>query len=169
MHATFDRKWPDVEAPARIAMTLSSPTATPDLSWRWGALLLEHAKAQQRKAGAPASVLTQWIADTTNPANRREIAYWVGQTLFARGGLRTAQASLNKVLTEPGAATSHEQLWRLAALEGVVERSLVPSASDTASIRLAFRELQALKTAWTSHAAAYLARPDLTVLQKKLQ
>ena len=159
MHATFERRWKDVGPQAQIAMTLPGSLKAPDLSWRWGSLLLEHAKAQQGKPGAPTSALTQWIADTTNPATRREIAYWVGQTLVARGDLRTAQAILGKVLAEPGAAASHQQLWRVAALAGVVEKSLVPSTGDSVSIRLAFRELQALKTAWTSHAAAYLYVP----------
>ena len=169
MRATFERNWVDVEREAAMAMALSSPAAKPDTNWRWGAVLLEHAKAQQRRPGQPASVLTQWIADTTNAVTRREFAYWVGQTLVARGDARTAQEILGKVLTEPGAAESHEQLWRVAALAGVVERTLVPSARDSASIQIAFRELQALKTAWASHAAAYLVRPDLAVLQKKLQ
>jgi hypothetical protein len=169
MRATFERNWVDVERQAALAMTLASPATKPDTNWRWGAVLLEHAKAQQRSPGQPASVLTQWIADTTNPVTRREFAYWVGQTLVARGDVRTAQGILDKVLAEPGAAESHEQRWRVAALAGIVERTLVPSARDSASIRLAFRELQALKTAWTSHAAAYLVRPDLAVLQKKLQ
>ena len=75
MHATFDRRWKDVGPQAAIAMTLPNPASKPDSAWRWGSVLLEHAKAQQGRPGAPASILTQWIADTRDPEERREIAY----------------------------------------------------------------------------------------------
>jgi tetratricopeptide (TPR) repeat protein len=168
LRATTARRWRDVESFAQQAMLLKT-SEKPDTSWRWGAVLLEHARAQLGTSRLPASEMATWMEETTARAVRREVGYWVAQTLVARRQFDEARQLSTAMLAEPGIKGNSELQWRLSALTGLLDQNVTQRGGGSASIRAALREIETLKAAWLTHADGYFARPDLAELRQRLR
>jgi tetratricopeptide (TPR) repeat protein len=167
MRASIERRWRDVEPFAKVAMDLEDGKA-PDASWRWGAVLLEHSRANQGTSRLPAAALTKWMDESSSKALRREVAFWVAQTFVARREFDEARRLADSLLAEPGIQGNGELQWRLRALAAFAAPG--QPGADHASMRAAaLQEIQALKAAWSAHADGYFARPDLAPLRQRLQ
>ena len=96
---------------------MPEPSARPDTNSRWGSVLLEHALAQQQMSRLPAGSILSWVEQTSSRVTRREMAYWVAQTLAARGEHeRGGDGIATAIAAEPAAAANAELRWRMVAL-----------------------------------------------------
>ena len=140
----------------------------PDASWRWGAVLLEHSGAHLGTSRLSAAALTKWMDESSSKALRREVGFWVAQTLVARREFDEAQRLAGALLEETAIRGNDELQWRLRALAAFAGPG--QPGADHASMRAAaLQEIQALKAAWSAHADGYFARPDLAPLRQRLQ
>jgi len=170
MRASIDRKWVLVAPFATQASAGYRAGDPPDENYLWGRILAEHALAQQGHSRSPLDVITGWMDKETDRSTRRDMAYWVAQTLLARGEHQRALSVAVAARDDPAASGNREQHWRMAVVAGLASQILTKRSVEGASIRAeVLREIDALKAAWPTQAAVYFARPDLALLCRQLQ
>jgi tetratricopeptide (TPR) repeat protein len=170
MLASIQRKWAHVAPFAAQAVALPKPDDPPDESFLWGSILAEHARAQQGRSRAPIDTISNWLEQTKDLSTRRDMTYWVVQTLLARSEHQAAFTMAVAARDTPAVADNLEHRWRMAALAAIAGKSLSGQGIDSAALRAdALRATEALKTAWSTQAAAYFERPDLALLLRQMQ
>jgi tetratricopeptide (TPR) repeat protein/predicted Ser/Thr protein kinase len=161
---TVERRFQDVIAANLIptTWTASSPDAGTLLYTR---LLVEHARAAIGQSKESTAAIAAWLDQADSPEFRRQLTFWVADTLLARGDRERAYALATAALAGPGGQQNIELRWRLEAVAGLAGRT--GTANGGASISSQARaDLQRLSDVWLSDAPAYLARPDLTELRR---
>jgi tetratricopeptide (TPR) repeat protein/predicted Ser/Thr protein kinase len=162
--ASVERQFRDVIAGTEIPATWtpSSPDAPTLLYAR---VLLEHARAAIGETKESTTAIAGSLDQASSPEARRQLAFWVADTLLARGDKERANALATAALAEAGGQQNLELRWRLEAIAGLAGRAV--NASGGASISSQARaDLQRLSDLWLSDASAYLARPDLVELRR---
>jgi tetratricopeptide (TPR) repeat protein len=171
MRACIEERFREVESWAGRAK--EGQASKPDENYRWGQVLHEYARARLRSSREAASVMVGWLNDVSDRPVRREMSYWVVQTLLARGFRDEAGRLALATWQDKVAAGNAELRWRLGALIYLThnpDKLLTQFDADGATMRAgALREIQSLKAAWPSHADRYLARPDLALLYQRLR
>jgi tetratricopeptide (TPR) repeat protein len=162
--ACTERRFAGVEAQANAAGAGSTDSATS----LFATVLREHARAESGSSRAAPSLIAGWAQMPTSAVNRRELSYWIGQTLLVRREAALAYSVASAALAEPGTQGNSELGWRLAGVAALAARrraALTDGASMSARANTAIQQLTA---AWQAHADAYFARPDLRALRNAL-
>jgi hypothetical protein len=129
-----------------------------------------HAKAMAEYALARRGIsrtdirdLASWPAQATSAGARRDVAYWVAQTLLLRKAPAPAAEVAQAALADLGTSTKPEMRWQLASVAALAlaQLDLPESATMRASANAALEELR--KTWDPTSLASYLARADLAV------
>lgn len=144
---------------------LPSPSASDDTPLLIR-VLAEHARTELGKSGASTMAIRGWPAAAHFPAVRREIAFWVADTLIRRGDRQGALTVVQAALGEPGGQGNVELRWRLEALAAEAGSSAKDNASMSAHARA---DLQRLGEQWGGALSTYLTRPDLQELHRTVQ
>jgi tetratricopeptide (TPR) repeat protein/predicted Ser/Thr protein kinase len=161
---SVDRRFQDVIAttPIPAAWAASSPDAGTLLYAR---VLVEHARAAIGQSKESTAAIAAWLDQADSAEFRRQLTFWVADTLLARGDSRRAYALATAALAEPGGQPNVELRWRLEAVAAQAGHTVMPQGSASISSQ-ARGDLQRLSDLWPSEAPAYLARPDLTELRR---
>jgi hypothetical protein len=154
-------------AAAALPAALSTPPAAPGVDGvsLFSRVLAEHARAELGESQIAAAEIARWPGYTTDRVLSRELTYWVGDTLIARGAARSAYALVSAALAAPGGQGNFELRWRL---EATAARA-VPDAAPIDGASMASRaraDLQRLSDLWRGDATSHLARPDLAALRR---
>lgn len=134
----------------------------------YATVLREFARANLRTSKEPLAVIAAWVDIPSTPAIRREIAYWVGQTLLVRRGFEQALSMLSPILDQSATGKNLEASWRLAGLAALANDRLAKKSEAAALSTRATAAIKQLEAAWASSASQYFARPDLQALRKLL-
>jgi serine/threonine protein kinase len=154
---------------ANVVATLSSnplPPGASDETTLFARVLLEHARAELGSHTADPATVTHWLTEANSPQIRRELAYWVADTLIALGDRMGAEAVAGAALAEPGGQENLELRWRLEAVSARAGSTTGGGASMPSGARSL---LQRLQDQWGAAMTDYLARPDLRELRRALQ
>jgi hypothetical protein len=165
--ATVERRFQDVivATPVPATWTASSPDAGTLLYAR---VLAEHARAAIGEGKESTAAIAGWLDQASSPEARRQLLFWVADTLLARGDKERAYVLTMAALAEAGGQQNVELRWRLEAVAGLAGRTLTANGSASISSK-ARADLQRLSDLWLSDAPAYLARPDLTELRRTVR
>jgi tetratricopeptide (TPR) repeat protein/predicted Ser/Thr protein kinase len=159
----------EVEAAATPAF-VSAAGAMDDASLT-ATVLTEHARARMGRSRAAPGDIAAWPARASTPALGRELAYWVGRTLFERKAFDRAFQVTHGAWSAAPAKNNLELRWRLAALaaQALDGAPGAPGGPTSATMRtLAREDLQVLLKQWAAHGPAYASRPDVAGLRKGL-
>jgi tetratricopeptide (TPR) repeat protein len=165
LQASVQGRFGDVEA---LALSVAGGDAPrPGDTALVARVLVEHARARLGRSRADVAVIAGWPGQATSPATGRELAYWVAETLLARGRADLARRVSSEALSAPAAGTNLELRWRLAAVAAKAGGG--PSDSTDASMRTDARtDLQSLLTQWAAQGQSYASRADVAALRKGL-
>jgi hypothetical protein len=132
-------------------------------------VLTEHALAHQGQSRESAALIAGWPLATPLPVLRRELSYWVADTLLARKDYRAAFDVAFAAWSDAGGAANHELRWRLASVALLALRGL-PAVPNGATIPPSFKpDLDQLAGEWGPAAVElYFRRPDLAALRRKV-
>jgi hypothetical protein len=134
----------------------------------YATVLREFARASLHTSKEPLEAIAAWATLPSTPFSRRELAYWVGQTLLARRGFEQALSMLGPILDQGATGKNLEASWRLAGLAALANERLAKKPEAAALATRATTAIKQLETAWSAGAAQYFARPDLQALRKLL-
>jgi tetratricopeptide (TPR) repeat protein/predicted Ser/Thr protein kinase len=181
LRASVDRRFKDVVALVPSAATASTgpatstgatgsgrPTSSEEDTALFARVLAEHARAELGQSRVPVAALSHWPEETSSPVLRRELAYWVADTLVARGDEGQAAIVAAPALSAVGGQDNLEWRWRLEAAVSRGRHDAVAADGATMASH-ASADLQRLSDLWRGAATAYLARPDLVELRRSLQ
>jgi len=157
--ASVDRRF------SEVAASTTAPAPDMDDVALFTCVLVEHARAELGESRIAVREIARWPGYTKDPVLSRELAYWVGDTLIARGDGQSADAIVSGALAAPGGQGNLELRWRLeaTAARAVPAAALIDGASMASRARA---DLQRLSDLWRGDATPYLARPDLTALRR---
>lgn len=165
LQATMQGRFGQVEALALPVAGADAPR--PGDTALVARVLVEHARARLGRSRADVTVMAGWPGLAASPATGRELAYWVAETLLARGRADLARRVSSDAWSAPAAGNNLELRWRLAAVAAKAGGG--PPGSTDASMRTAARtDLQSLLTQWAVHGQAYSSRADVAALRKGL-
>jgi tetratricopeptide (TPR) repeat protein len=174
LQAATERRWDEVGRRAAVVLRVGAPApkgedANMTRAQRLAKVLAEHALAQIGRSRLDPSIIAKWPEGAAVPGDRREFAYWTGQTLLLRGEVALANQVLTAVMKDPILARNHELAWRLAAVAAESTRR-GPTPGSGASIAAESRSsVEQIKAAWAGAAVSYFGRPDLAALMKFVQ
>jgi tetratricopeptide (TPR) repeat protein len=162
--AAIQQRFAEVERFAAAAAP--APGEPVDDTARWAAALAEYARAQLGTSRTDTAVIATWPAAASTPAARREISYWVAQTLLARRAPAQAYAVAADAWAAPAVRGNVELRWRLAAVAAQAVRAGAAGPDGASRPARAGEDLRQLMAAWPGAAVAYLERPDLAALRR---
>ena len=76
-------------------------------------VLAEHARTQLGSGRTSPAIIARWASESSSPTARRQISYWVAQTLLARREPAMAYAIATEALAAPATRGNSELRWRL--------------------------------------------------------
>jgi tetratricopeptide (TPR) repeat protein len=166
--ASIDQQWPTAERFASTAYADSKSAAHVD-DVTYARVLAEHARARQGKSRTAIAAIEASPDTCQSPAVRRQVAYWVAQTLLAREAWPRAYAVAREAWAAPGARDNSELRWRLAALAALASRRGVFDNESASMPAHSEEDLRQLRVRLGDSAASYLDRPDLAALLTALR
>jgi serine/threonine protein kinase len=155
------------EVPALAAIAIGEPSNTPSGAALVATALREYALADRKQRTMSIAELTTLVESASSPVNRGEVAYWVAQTLLSQQQPAAAQNVLARAAA-PAVDHNIELRWRLDAVNALAAGYLHPNNNDASISTRVDGDLRQLSAAWATHAASYLARPDLKALIRKV-
>lgn len=160
LQAATEGRFADAGRYAQLARVAKD--GKPDTNDLFGRVLGEYASARSGQAKTPSVVLTDWLKEAASPETRRELSYWVAQTLRARGEHVQAHELAKAAWSDPANQSNPELRWRLAA---VAILSVPAQIGATIPPRSAEEDVQKLKALWPGYdPTAYFNRADLKAL-----
>ena len=115
----------------------------------------------------------QTVVSTTGPnvktASARELRYWEALTAVAQKDYARALLLTDAALSVPAVFSNTELRWRLEAVSSSASQRLQQGTNNGATMRArATTDFDNLRSAWTTVAPTYFARPDLVALRQRL-
>jgi tetratricopeptide (TPR) repeat protein len=161
--ACTDLRFVDVEPLANAAGAGATDKATA----LYATVLREYSRARLGTSRTPPQAIADWARASSSAVTRRELSYWIAQTLLARGQHALAYSAASAALAEPGAQGNAELGWRLAAVAALAAKGRAASTDGASMSARASTNVRDLTAAWgAAHADMYFARPDLQALRK---
>jgi tetratricopeptide (TPR) repeat protein len=162
--ASTTGRFADVEAAAREA--IGPQSEKPDSIALFALVLREHALAQLGRSHELPAQIAARLTGTSSAATRRDLAYWVADTLLLRKDPTLALSVLSAELASPVLKDNLELRWRLNALADRAVRAGAKPAQAVNYKALADDDVRRLIADWAGDATAYFARTDLAVLRQ---
>lgn len=158
------RRFSDVESQATLA--IGPPSDTPDGTALFALVLREHARAQLGRSRATLETIVGWLALTQSLANRRELSYWVAQTILARRDPNLALSIASAEFEKPVLKANIELRWRLSAIADRAIRAGATPGTSANYKAVSDDDVRRVIAELAGDATAYFARPDLAALRE---
>ena len=167
LRAATEERFADVETLAAGARPADA--AKPDNTWTHAQVLAEWARAALGQSRTAVAVIADWPSSVSSPPLRRELSYWVGLTVLARGDRATARRVVDTVIADPAGQRNVELRWRLRAVSGLAAADGPVAVTGASNRRASEDDLARLLAAWPQDGPAYAARPDAVTLRGRLK
>jgi tetratricopeptide (TPR) repeat protein len=157
-------RFADAEAAAREA--IGPPSDKPDGTAIYALVLREHALAHVGRSREQPVQIAARLTGVSAAAIRRDLAYWVADTLLLRKDPTLALSVVTAELASPVLKDNVELRWRLNALADRAVRAGATPAQTVNYKAAADDDVRGLIAEWAGDATAYFARTDLAVLRQ---
>jgi tetratricopeptide (TPR) repeat protein len=170
LQASIEQRWNDAQRSADAAAAVyrtAGPAPTDNTIFT--AALAEHARARLARGTVETASLVRSLDGCQSAGTKREISYWIAQTLLARKAWNEAYAVSHAAWTAAAARGNPELGWRLAAVAAQAAGNGAVAPDGASMPARSEADLRLVSAALGDSAAAYLSRPDLAILLTALR